>query len=429
MQRVGRLFCLLAAATCLFAARRSPAAPPNIVMIVADDMGWGDFGFMGSGAVSTPNLDKLASESAVFPNGYVPTSLCRASLATILTGQYAHQHKVCCNDPPEGVDRSRFVLGPGKTVPARIGELGYASLQTGKWWEGHFTNGGFTEGMTVDGPRGRHGDEGLLIGRKTMTPVFEFLDRCRQDARPFFVWYAPMMPHTPHDPPRRILKRYLEGGRNEKLARYFAMCEWFDETVGQLMGHLWANAQLDDTLIVFVIDNGWIQEIGDRKTTRGDHAPRSKLSPYDGGLRTPILLKWPGRTKRGVYQDLISTIDLAPTMLAACGLRADAELPGLNLLDVAAGNGKLNRDAVFGEIFEHTAVDVDRPAMSLTHRWVRAGDWKLIRFDQSKKPPELYNVAGDPTEKRDLAKDQPALVERLSKQIDKWWAGRDETVK
>ncbi len=104
-------------------------------MIVSDDQGWGDFGFMSHPTIRTPNLDRLASQSAVFPNGYVPTSLCRASLATMLTGRYAHQHEICCNDPPAGVDR--FVDGAvGSTVPGLIAEMGYASLQTGKWWEG-----------------------------------------------------------------------------------------------------------------------------------------------------------------------------------------------------------------------------------------------------------------------------------------------------
>src|SRR5438876_2547853 len=82
---------------------------PNVVLIVADDQGWTDFGFMGHKVIRTPHLDKLASEGAVFPNGYVPTSLCRASLATLLTGLYAHQHRICCNDPPEGVDRSAML--------------------------------------------------------------------------------------------------------------------------------------------------------------------------------------------------------------------------------------------------------------------------------------------------------------------------------
>src|SRR5262249_11470013 len=147
--------------------RAADPAPPNVLMIVADDMGLSDHAFLGHPIVKTPNLDKLAREGALFPNGYVPTSLCRASLATLLTGLYAHQHKICCNDPPEGVDRAEMLpfLRDAPTVPRLLKEKGYRSFQTGKFWEGAFSNGGFTEGMTKTG---RHGEEGLVIGRKTM---------------------------------------------------------------------------------------------------------------------------------------------------------------------------------------------------------------------------------------------------------------------
>src|SRR5687768_13800439 len=102
-----RHFLLSAGAAVLAAGDlRAAQARPNVVLIVGDDMGWADFGFMGHKVIRTPRLDRLAAESAVFPHGYVPTSLCRASLATLLTGQYAHQHRICCNDPPEGVDRA-----------------------------------------------------------------------------------------------------------------------------------------------------------------------------------------------------------------------------------------------------------------------------------------------------------------------------------
>src|SRR5262245_17672677 len=122
---------------------------------------------MGHDVIRTPRLDKLAAESAVFPNGYVPTSLCRASLASIITGLYAHPHRICCNDPPEGIDRAKMLpfMRDAPALPRLLSAAGYRSLQTGKWWEGHYTNGGFTEGMTT---RGRHGEEGLAIGRKTM---------------------------------------------------------------------------------------------------------------------------------------------------------------------------------------------------------------------------------------------------------------------
>src|SRR5947209_19381541 len=120
---------LVAVAPAAVAAER-----PNVVMIVADDQGWTDFGFMRHPAIRTPNLDRLAGESAVFPNGYVPTSLCRASLATLLTGLYAHQHKICCNDPPEGSDRSAMhpFIRQAPALPRILKEAGYRSLQTGK---------------------------------------------------------------------------------------------------------------------------------------------------------------------------------------------------------------------------------------------------------------------------------------------------------
>jgi arylsulfatase A-like enzyme len=394
---------------------------PNVVLIVADDQGWMDFGFMGSKVVKTPHLDKLAADSAVFPNGYVPTSLCRASLATILTGLYGHQHGICCNDPPDGVDRSAMhpFIRKAPALPRLLKPAGYRSLQTGKFWEGHFANAGFTDGMTT---RGRHGDAGLVIGRKTMKPIYDFIEADRD--KPFFLWYAPMMPHEPHDPPERLLKKYAVEGRNPRLAKYYAMCEWFDETCGELLAYLDRKGLRDNTLVLFVVDNGWIQETGPARTTRGWFAPKSKLSPYDGGLRTPVLIRWPGHTRAGRYPDLVSTIDLAPTILTACGLEPTKEMPGLSLLDVAAGKGRLPRTAVFGEIYLHTAVDIDRPALNLTHRWVRSGDWKLILTEDRKTPPELYDLAHDPTEEKNLASAHPEEVRRLTRLLDEWWKGR-----
>jgi len=374
--------------------------------------------------VGTPRLDRLAAESAVFPNGYVPTSLCRASLATLLTGLYAHQHKICCNDPPDGVDRVAMhpFIKQAPTLPRLLAMAGYRSFQTGKFWEGHYSNAGFTAGMTTTG---RHGAEGLVIGRQTMQPIYEFIEAAPE--KPFFIWYAPMMPHEPHNPPERILEKYLVEGRNIKLANYYAMCEWFDETCGQLLDYLDSHKLRDNTLIVFVVDNGWIQETGEIRTTRGNFAPKSKLSPYDGGLRIPVLLRWPGHTKPGRYDDLVSTIDMAPTILTACGTSPPRDMPGLNLLETAAGKGPLKRDAVFGEIYLHTAVNVEQPSLNLTHRWARNGDWKLILFEDDKTPPELYNVKEDPLEEKNVARENSARVRELSERIETWWQVRKVT--
>src|SRR5262249_40069562 len=152
----------------------------------------------------------------------------------------------------------------------------------------------------------------------------------------------------------------------------------------------------DNTLVLFVIDNGWIQETGPVRTTRGWFAPKSKISPYDGGVRTPILLRWPGHTKPGRYADLVSTVDLAPTILPACGVNPPAPLPGLSLLDAASGQSRLPRQAVFGEIYVHTCVDIHNTPLNLTHRWVREGDWKLIVPADKNARAELYNLVADP---------------------------------
>jgi uncharacterized sulfatase len=397
------------------------APPPNIVLIIGDDQAWTDFSFMGHEVVRTPRIDRLAEESAVFANGYVPTSLCRASLATLLTGLYGHQHRICCNDPPDGIDRAAMhpFIKSAPTLPRLLRDAGYVSFQTGKYWEGHFANAGFTHGMTT---KGRHGDEGLVIGRQTMQPIYDFIARC--DDKPFFLWYAPMMPHEPHNPPQRLLRKYQSPDRPEKLAKYYAMCEWFDETVGQLLDHLDENGLRENTLVLFVIDNGWIQETGPVRTTRGNFAPKSKLSPYDGGLRTPVLIRYPGRVKPGRYEDLVSTIDVVPTLLSAAGVQPTREMPGVNLLPGAMGKGPLQREAVFGEIFTHTAVDLDQPRLSLTHRWVRAGNWKLITFEADGKQPELYDLKDDPFEEKNLSGRHPERVEQLKGLLDRWWAAR-----
>ncbi len=398
----------------LTAATASAAEKPNVVMIVGDDWGWTDFGFMGSKDVQTPHLDKLSAESALFPNAYVPTSLCRASLATLLTGQFAHQHKICCNDPPDGVDRAEMLpfLKGSPTIPRLLKEAGYRSFQTGKFWEGHYGNGGFTNGMTT---KGRHGEEGLVIGRQTMKPIYEFIESGKD---PWFIWYAPMMPHLPHNPPERLLQKYQKEGRDPRLVAYYAMCEWTDETIGELLKYLDDKKLADNTLVIFVVDNGWVQSQG--PTRKGDQfMTRSKNTPYDGGVRTPVILHWPSHSKAGKYGDLVSTVDLAPTALAACGIAAPKAMAGISLLDAAAGKAKLPREAVFGEIYLHTALRLDNPAVNLTHRWVRSGDWKLIA--PLKGDPELYNLADDPLEKKNLAAAQPDAVAKLSKLMKDSW--------
>ncbi len=408
---------------------------PNVLLIIGDDQAWTDFGCMGHDTIRTPHIDRLAAESALFQRGYVPDSLCRPSLATIVTGLYPHQHRITGNDP-------RHVVIPGvptsqnpeylrleaeyeqhitrvPTLPRVLSEAGYLSFQSGKWWEADYSYGGFTHGMTHGDPArgGRHGDEGLTIGREGLQPIYDFWDDAGEE--PWFVWYAPFLPHSPHNPPERLLERYLAEGKSLHVARYQAMCEWFDETCGELLATLDARGMGDDTLVLFVTDNGWIQDPDSPR-----YAPRSKRSPYDGGIRTPIMVRWRGMVEPAVYDDtLVSSIDLAPTVYAAAGVDPGVELPGVDLVEMAANGGNLGREAVYGAIFEHDVAEIDDPSQSLMYRWCIRDEWKLILPADASSPLELYQLADDPFEEVNLASQSGDLVSELSAELDAWWDG------
>ena len=437
--------------------------PPNIVLIISDDHGWPDYGFMGHPVIHTPNLDRLASESMVYTRGYVPAPLCRPSLATLATGLYPHQHKITGNDPPgerpasaRDVERRASmerVYSRNENVMELLRRSGYVSHQSGKWWEGNPLDHGFTEAMTHgDVTRGgRHGDDGLTIGREGMGPIFDFIDSTTAEWKeakypgqwfvepvdtPFFIWYGVFLPHTPHNPPERLLGKYLTPDRPERIAKYYAMVEWLDETVGELLDFL-DKKNLSNTVVLYVADNGWITT-----EDRADQATaRAKMSPYEMGVRTPIMVRWPGKVEPGRDdRTLVSSIDLVPTMLQAAGIEPSANLPGISLLD---GEALQRRKQVFGATFAHTAVNVLDTVANLKYRTVvREDGWKLVLpyalnrdvmhmargqiADWMRFEPELYNVLEDPHETNDLAAEHPELVAELRKALQDWWLVPEE---
>lgn len=435
---------------------RAADSPPNIIYLISDDHAWTDYGFMGHPQVETPNLDKLASRSALFSRGYVPTALCRPALATFANGLYAHQHGVTGNDPaPLAEPMKEKSKGKGKgqpespeyaalrekliakmdvqpTIMDLLGEKGYVSFQSGKWWEGTTARGGFTEGMTrgFPNPGGRHGDDGLKIGREGMEPVFDFIDRSVAAEKPFFVWYFPFMPHTPHTPPQRLFEKYkAKGIESDHVARYYAMVEWFDETVGQLLDKLEEKGLTEKTLIVYSSDNGWIQD----PNSQG-YAPKSKQSANEGGTRQPLLFSWPGTIVPGDRKEqLCSTIDFVPTCLAAAGAKIPDNLPGFNLLSILKSGEPTPRKDVFGETFAHDVAEIDNPQATLLYRWVIEGKWKLLltydgkldRYASShprtEKRPQLYDLLADPHENTNLAAQNPEVVARLAARLQEWW--------
>ena len=436
---------------------------PNIVFFISDDQAWTDYGFMGHPQIETPNIDQLAARSAVFSRGYVPTALCRPSLATLMNGMYAHQHKISGNDParisdpipPTGRNSQTENQNRGTaskdaatyqdlrqnlidtfyqhpTLAQRLGERGYLSFQSGKWWEGDPRRAGFTHAMTrgFPHPGGRHGDQGLKIGREGMEPVLEFIDHAVAEDKPFFVWYAPFLPHTPHNPPDRLFQKYkAKGITSDHVARYYAMVEWFDETCGELIDKLESAGLTENTLIVYVGDNGWIQQ-----EQNPGYAPRSKQSANEGGTRQPTLFSWPGVIQpadRG--QQLCSSVDIVPTALAAAGLSIPETLPGYNLLPVLKSGQPTPRQEVFGETFAHDIANIDRPEDSLIYRWVIVGRWKLLlTYDgklgrhASSHPrleirPQLFDLVADPHEDHNLAAEHSEVVAELAERLQQWW--------
>jgi len=403
---------------------------PHILVILSDDQAWSDYGFMGHPVIETPTLDTLAATSLTYTRGYVTAPLCRPSLASIVTGLHPHQHGITGNDPElEGIEKTwderanpafaeKFKaldrqFEENVALPERLARLGYVSLQTGKWWEGDpRTTAGFTEAMTR--AEDRHGGEGLEIGREGFGPIKDFVARYGED-RPLFIWYAPFLPHTPHNPPHALLEKYLPRAPSEPVARYWAMCEWFDETCGELLRYLERELGRENLLVVYIADNGWVQK-GDEVN---GYAPRSKRSPFENGVRTPVFIRWPGVVEpRRDAVHAVSAVDLVPTLLALLGRPVPAELPGIYLTDIRA---VASRDAVFGAAYEHDIQDLGNPAASLKSRYVVSGFWKLIVPRDRDEKLQLYELSDDPDESEDLAAIYPALVDRLQARLNEWW--------
>lgn len=404
--------------------------PPNVVLIVSDDQAYGDYSFMGHPHIKTPNIDRLAVESLTFRRGYVPSSLCCPSLATILTGRYPHQHKITSNDPPlvpglqgkayqesemfrAGRQRMNEHMAQVPTLPRILKEHGYVTMQTGKFWQGHYSNGGFTHGMT----RGdRHGDDGLSIGRQTLKPINDFIDMATEQKQPWMVWYAPLLPHDPHNPPAKYLERMRPLAPSETVAKYWAMVEWFDATVGELMQSVESRGLSQNTIFVYVTDNGWIQD-----PEKPRYAPKSKQSPYEGGVRTPMMIRWPGKIQPSDSPEFAHSIDIVPTLLKALEIPLPAGLPGIDLLSEQA---RKDRKVVFGECFTHNANDLDDPKANLRWRWAVQGQWKLIVPNQAIERDgknELYDLVADPLETKNLVLTHPEIERDLLSQLDAWW--------
>ena len=313
------------------------------------------------------------------------------------------------------------------SLPQILTEQGYLSFQSGKWWEGDYKRGGFTHGMTQGE---RHGDKGLTIGREGMEEIYDFITLSKTQGKPFFVWYAPFLPHSPHNPPDSLFQKYTAKVASEHVARYYAMVEWFDITCGQLVDYLDENDLRENTLIYYVCDNGWIQQPDSKRFDKG-----SKQTPMEGGVRTPIMLSWPGKLKPSDRPELVSSIDLFPTVLSAVNVNYPENLPGLNLWDELTEEKPIQRNIIFGEAYGHDIIDKDIPQASLGYLWCIEDDWKLIlsydgelqggggaydftHNEVRSEPVRLYKIVDDPFEENNLADEYPEKVKDLKMKIE-----------
>lgn len=435
---------------------------PNVLMILADDQSYRDFGFLGNELVHTPNLDALAARSAVFPNGYVPMSVCRPSLATLLTGLYPHQHGIYFNHPPPGLGAMRKMTAEQyratrattdplierlPTLPRILANHGYRCLQTGKHWEGHYSVAGFTDGMTLGLPTNRessitgtrrqnngelvahgNGDAGLVIGRETMQPIEQFLDQVvdsnGERQQPFFVWYAPFLPHTPFDAPAEFHQPYKGKNVPAHLRPYYAEIARFDATVGQLLRMLKNRGQSGNTLIVFASDNGFRPD--EKRHDRQNQ--RSKLSSFEDGLRTPVLISLPGQSESSVHRQLVSTVDLVPTVLAAVGLASErsARMTGLDLTPAVKGQSQLPDRPVFGAIYPNDTQKLNAAAAHVRARWVRYQHYKLLLPGPAEPSiaAAFYDLNTDPFEQQNLINSgkHADIIQSMTDMANQWWS-------
>ena len=424
--------------------------PPNVVMIIGDDHGFPYFGFTGSPYVITPNLDLLAQEGALFKLGHTTDNHCRPALQTLMTGLYPIQYAARAESlrvrdaqadaAYEGLsldERGHWdfmhrshVMRQFGTLPKLLAEAGYVSFQAGKWWEQSYETGGFTDGMSTGWAESRTGQpgffrelmggEGIALARETMQPVFDFIDRNSDTS--FFLWYAPSLPHTPLDPPYTYYKYYANSNLSESAKEYYGNCTWFDAGVGDLLDHLQERDLTDNTLVIYVNDNGWEQppfaEYKGRPILYANGGPNGKLALHDQAFRTPVILRWPGVIAPQTFDDvLVSTVDLMPTILDYAGVAVPDGLPGSSLRPLIEGLADWPRDALVGHVTQMRS-DTDVMGRRQDGYYVRTRRWHFTWTDDHAR---LFDMTADPL--RDVSTDYPELLPGFMAQIESWKRG------
>lgn len=415
------------------------AEKPNVLLIVADDLGYHDVGFQGSQEVPTPHLDKLAATGVRFTNGYVSHAFCSPTRAGLMTGRYQHRfgHE---NNPAwkpesltEGLPLDQI------TLPQLLQKAGYTTGAVGKWHLGahpqfHPLKRGFDEyfGALGGGHQYFPGDKGgaeytIPLNRNGadaahtdyLTTQFgseaaAFVDRHAAEDKPWMLYLAFNAPHTPLQAPKVWLDQFSHI-QNVNRRAYVAMVAAMDAAIGEVLGKLEATKQTENTLVCFISDNGGPNLSGRVLGNFTDNSPLrgAKSDLFEGGIRVPFVIRWPAKLKPGAYDQPVIALDLLPTAVALAGgqLPTDRVLDGVDLMPYLTGE---KSGAPHERLFWRSRGTKGNHA-------VRQGSWKYVQVGQS--APELYDLSRDVSETKNLASTKPEIVTQIQAAIAEWEKG------
>jgi arylsulfatase A-like enzyme len=438
MQRL--LLCLLTSFACLASAAERR---PNFIFILADDLGWGDLGCYGHPHIKSPNLDRLAKEGTLFTQFYVNASVCSPSRCAFFTGQYPSRHKIHGHyaTPEQNTARgmSQFLDPKVPNAAALLKSAGYATAHIGKWHLGSNSGGpdpgayGFDfVGSTEKG--GANGPEDNQFYRAKSTELFvnealKFIETNKD--KPFYLQLWTLVPHATLNPTPEQMQpyaRFRAGGANFPHASaaqiFYASVTDLDTHVGRLLDGLEKFGLAKDTLILFSSDNGpediHIGNAGHSGIGSAGPFRGRKRSLYEGGIRVPGIIRWPGKVPAGKIDDtsVVAGVDWLPTVCHFAGVKLPAthRPDGEVMADVFQGQSRARatpllwewRFRIAGEPFHHS------PQLA-----IREGDWKLY-LNPDRSRVELYDLKRDLTQLNNLAEKQPDLVAKLSEKALAW---------
>lgn len=420
-------------------ANKSPK--PNVVVVLADDLGWTDLGCYGSDLYQSRNLDALARDGMRFTASYSACTVCSPTRAALLTGKYPARLRITDWIPglppsnPKLVvpDFTKHLPHEETTLAERLREAGYATASIGKWHLGDPEYSPQHHGFDLniagnDQPRPQpgyfapydidtieQGPRGEYITDRLGAEAVKFI---RNNAeRPFFLYLPHFAVHMPIQAKKPLTDRYqshVRSGMTHTNAAYAAMIDSMDQTVGRIRQTLDELNIADNTVIVFTSDNG-----GRVPTTSNAPLRAGKGSSYEGGVRVPLIVLWPGVTSPGSESTTpVITTDIFPTLIEILGLRRDDEPPldGVSLVPLLEQTAPLAERSLYWHYphYQHYQQEGTTPYSA-----IRRGDWRLIEFHDGAST-ELYNLRDDIGEQTNLAADSPALVESLRDELHEW---------